>query len=67
MVVPSVTVKGAKAGNEPAVTNVDVVKENFDALAARIMATQRNIPVRNIYRDNGFIAGDDGMWRRKRA
>jgi FkbH-like protein len=46
---------------------VDVFKENFDALAARIVATPRNIPVRNIYRDNGFVAGDDGLWRLKCA
>jgi FkbH-like protein len=46
---------------------VDAVKEKFDALAARIVETPRNIPVRNIYRDNGFIAEPDGLWRLKRA
>jgi FkbH-like protein len=46
---------------------VDVFKEKFDTLAARIVATPRNIPVRNIYRDNGFVAEDDGLWRRKCA
>jgi FkbH-like protein len=46
---------------------VDTVKQKFDALAARIVATSRNIPVRNIYRDNGFLAEDDGLWRLKRA
>jgi hypothetical protein len=30
---------------------------------ARIVATSRNIPVRNIYRDNGFVLDDDGVWR----
>ena len=46
---------------------VDVHKEKFDALVARIVETPRNIPVRNIYRDNGFAAEDNGLWRRKRA
>ena len=38
-----------------------------DARAAncsgRIIETARNIPVRNIYRDNGFVL-EDGVWRR---
>ena len=46
---------------------VDAVKEKFDALVARIVETPRNLPVRNIYRHNGFAAGDDGLWRLKRA
>jgi len=46
---------------------VDAVKEKFDALAARIVETSRNIPVRNIYRDNGFVADADGLWRLKSA
>jgi len=25
--------------------------------------TARNIPVRNVYRDNGFALGEDGVWR----
>ena len=29
----------------------------------RIIDTDRNIPVRNVYRDNGFELGGDGMWR----
>jgi FkbH-like protein len=33
-------------------------------LSGRIVATARNAPVRNIYRDNGFTLGDDGVWRR---
>ena len=32
-------------------------------LSARIIDTARNIPVRNIYRDNGFVQGEDGVWR----
>ena len=46
---------------------VDVFKEKLDALRARIVATPRNIPVRNIYRDNGFVAEEEGLWRRKCA
>jgi len=46
---------------------VDALKQKFDALTARIVATPRNIPVRNIYRDNGFVAEEDGLWRLKCA
>jgi FkbH-like protein len=46
---------------------VQTLKADFDALTARIVATPRNIPVRNIYRDNGFVAQDDGVWRLKCA
>jgi FkbH-like protein len=46
---------------------VHTLKADFDALTARIVATPRNIPVRNIYRDNGFVAQDDGTWRLKCA
>jgi FkbH-like protein len=42
---------------------VDTHKEKFDALIARIVETPRNIPVRNIYRDNGFLAEEGGLWR----
>ncbi|HWE44621.1 MAG TPA: HAD-IIIC family phosphatase [Caulobacteraceae bacterium] len=31
----------------------------------RIVETARNLPVRNLYRDNGFSLGGDGAWRRK--
>jgi FkbH-like protein len=34
-----------------------------DQVVARIVPTSRNIPVRNIYRDNGFVLDDDGVWR----
>ena len=34
------------------------------ALRGRIIETPRNGPVRNLYRDNGFALGDDGMWRK---
>jgi len=46
---------------------VDTVRAEFAALTARIVETPRNIPVRNIYRDNGFVAEDDGLWRLKCA
>ena len=36
-------------------------------LTARIIETSRNTPVRNIYRDNGFTPGEDGIWRRAEA
>ena len=32
-------------------------------VVARIVPTARNIPVRNIYRGNGFVLDDDGVWR----
>jgi predicted enzyme involved in methoxymalonyl-ACP biosynthesis len=30
---------------------------------ARINETSRNAPVRNIYRDNGFVRDETGLWR----
>ena len=33
-------------------------------LQARIIPTDRNRPVRNLYRDNGFVAVDEGLWRK---
>ena len=36
-------------------------------LAARIVETARNAPVRNVYRDAGFRLGDDGVWRLETA
>ncbi len=33
-------------------------------LSARIIETARNFPARNIYRNNGFVLGEDGVWRR---
>jgi FkbH-like protein len=32
-------------------------------LGGRIIETARNLPVRNLYRDNGFVLGADGVWR----
>ncbi|MBV9550595.1 MAG: HAD-IIIC family phosphatase [Alphaproteobacteria bacterium] len=36
------------------------------SITARIIATPRNHPVRNLYRDNGFEPQEDGIWRRGR-
>lgn len=36
-------------------------------VSARIVPTARNIPVRNIYRDNGFALDPSGVWRRENA
>ena len=33
------------------------------AVTARIVETARNAPVRNIYRDNGFVRDAEGLWR----
>ena len=33
------------------------------SLSGRIIPTSRNIPVRNIYRDNGFVEAEPGLWR----
>jgi FkbH-like protein len=33
-------------------------------LSGRIIETSRNLPVRNIYRDNGFKEGTGGLWSR---
>jgi len=38
-----------------------------DHLTATIVPTGRNLPVRNIYRDNGFVAEGDHLWRWQRA
>ena len=32
-------------------------------LSGRILETASNAPVRNLYRDNGFTRGEDGVWR----
>jgi FkbH-like protein len=36
-------------------------------VAAKIVATARNIPVRNVYRDNGFVLEADHIWRWRRG
>ncbi len=35
-----------------------------ERLAARIVETPRNAPVRHLYRDGGFERDEDGVWRR---
>jgi FkbH-like protein len=35
--------------------------------AGRILETDRNLPVRNLYREAGFALGADGLWRRSLA
>ena len=42
---------------------VDALKAGPDALSARIIETARNSPVRNIYRDHGFVRAEDGLWQ----
>ncbi|MDR3461588.1 MAG: HAD-IIIC family phosphatase, partial [Beijerinckiaceae bacterium] len=39
---------------------------NFTSeITARIVETPRNIPVRHIYRDNGFVEREPGVWLRR--
>jgi FkbH-like protein len=42
---------------------LDTLKNSASLLTARIVPTQRNIPVRNIYRDNGFTESEPGVWQ----
>jgi len=42
---------------------IETLAPRWPRLAGRIVETARNVPVRNIYRDNGFALGDDGVWR----
>ena len=41
---------------------LDEMKERSGPLSARIIPTSRNIPARNIYRDNGFTEAEPGLW-----
>ena len=41
---------------------VDEMKGTSCVLRGRIIPTPRNIPSRNIYRDNGFSEREDGLW-----
>jgi FkbH-like protein len=38
------------------------LRKTSSTLAARIVESPRNVPVRNIYRDHGFEAQDNGVW-----
>ena len=42
---------------------LDEMKDSAGSLSGRIVPTSRNVPVRNIYRDNGFVEADPGFWR----
>jgi FkbH-like protein len=42
---------------------LDALAHDHAALSARIVETPRNAPVRNLYRDNSFARGEDGLWR----
>jgi FkbH-like protein len=42
---------------------LDAVRDGPQPLSARIIPTPRNIPARNIYRDNGFVEAGPGLWR----
>jgi FkbH-like protein len=44
-----------------------ILDETQLSLRARIIPTQRNIPARNIYRDNGFAEVEPGLWQFARA
>ena len=39
--------------------------DGHHTIAARIVETSRNLPVRNLYRDHGFQQQPDGCWRRR--
>jgi FkbH-like protein len=41
--------------------------EIAQSLLARIIPTPRNIPARNLYRDNGFAEAEPGLWRFEKA
>ena len=42
------------------------MKDTSQPLCGRIVPTSRNIPVRNLYRDNGFTEVEPGLWRSAR-
>jgi len=48
-----------------AMADVAEFSKEQDSVAARIIPTARNNPVRNLYRDNGFAPEADGVWRRR--
>jgi predicted enzyme involved in methoxymalonyl-ACP biosynthesis len=41
---------------------LEEMKHTRIGLRGRIVATARNIPVRNFYRDNGFVETHAGLW-----
>ncbi|HEY2134310.1 MAG TPA: hypothetical protein VGH49_00385, partial [Xanthobacteraceae bacterium] len=42
---------------------IEALTGECDEISGRITETSRNIPVRNIFRDHGFVCGADGLWR----
>ena len=42
---------------------IETLKADLGVLMGRIVETPRNSPVRNIYRDHGFIQQTGGLWR----
>jgi FkbH-like protein len=46
---------------------LDEMKDHPQAPWGRIIPTSRNIPARNIYRDNGFAETEPGLWRFEQA
>ena len=42
---------------------INALRSDCDVFRGRIIATSRNIPVRHIYRDNGFVLDPSGVWR----
>ena len=44
---------------------LDTAKGLSASVRGRIIPTSRNIPVRNLYRDNGFVEGEGGLWERR--
>jgi FkbH-like protein len=43
---------------------LDALSAEWPHVTGRIVETARNAPARHIYRDNGFVLGEDGLWRR---
>jgi FkbH-like protein len=43
------------------------IMRTVPVLNATIVATDRNLPVRHVYRDNGFVHCEEGLWRWSRA
>jgi FkbH-like protein len=41
---------------------LDTARGLSDSVRGRIIPTSRNNPVRNLYRDNGFVEGESGLW-----
>ena len=41
----------------------DALKAMSTSLRGRIVPTSRNIPVRNLYGDNGFTEAEPGLWQ----